>query len=692
MKNIVLLRKMTALLTALALLLSIGAAGAGALPSDSPAPLFGTPWINSNAIGNLPPEIPEAKDDFYLNTNYLSIADAPETGFERMTDPTSNLKDVVMKVIESGEASGEDMAQLRILFDLGSDTERLTREGISPVQPYLNRIAAVRSLQELNELLLSDDFPFSPYITAPVTAGGPDRENIVLLLPALSMSDESFTGVEYYGAPIDVWSLVNMLNLSNAVYPTIAAGHLGYAGEEALEKAVELINTEISYVRHTGTTAYFLSAEYGTFGESYRFMTPAETYALCPEFPLEATLRKFGKEKTRAFATICPEWLKALNDLWKEENLALLRELTAFKVLMECCPFLDQEQANVVRLNAGFEASTEKNNGYAVCCRSVTLPGLVSQLYVEYGLGSETVDRLTKMAGDLVHTYCEMVSETEWLSEAGKEKILGKLKNMRLNVLAPADGYMDFSGLKLIPASEGGSLLDAYLAIKAYRNEKENEMIGRKATADLIWRAVSPTMVNCFNDIITNSINIFPGFLTSSVYRKDMSDMELLGSLGSIIAHEISHGFDFFGSQFNDQGIGESILNDADLEAFLARVRKIVDYFDSIEVLPGVYCSGNNLKMENTADLMGLLAAAKLAGSDPSNDLDAFFRSFARLYSAAFPYNIMIVLNTMDTHAARYLRVNVPLQMCPEFVKTYGIQEGDGMYVSPENRLGLLGG
>lgn len=692
MKNTVLIRKLTALLTALVLLLSIGAAGAEAQPVESAAPVFGTPWVNSNVIGNLPAESPEAKDDFYLNTNYFAIANSQENGYDRMTAVNSEVQDVIMRLIESGEDLGNDVAQLRILFELGSDTDRLTKEGLSPVQPYLDRINAVQSLQELNDLLLAEDFPFSPYIATYTAAGGLDKENIVLLTPALSLSDDPITGLEFYGSPINEAGLMNLLGLNNAVYSGISASDMGYSQEEAPGKVVEFVNMEISYAHLSGTTGYFLNSEYGTYADSCVFMTPEETYALSTSFPLEGTLKKFGRDKSASFAATGPEWIKALDDLWKEENLAQLKELTSFKVLMECYPFLDQDKANVIRtFLSGTPASVGKVNGYAVCNRCVTLPGLLSSLYVEYGLGQETVDRLKNLTNDLIDTYCEMVSESEWLSESGKENALAKLKNMNLNVLVPADGYMDFSGLKLTPASEGGSLLDAYLAIKAYRNEKENEMIGQKATSDMVWRVLAPTMINCFYDANSNSINVLPGFVTSSVYSKDMTDMELLGTLGTVIAHEISHGFDFLGSQFNAQGIGEPILSDADKDAFLARVQKVVDYFDKIEVLPGITCSGNNLKIENSADLSGLLAAAKLAGSDPNNDLDAFFRSYAQLYGYATQYYTISVLNNMDTHAARYLRVNVPVQMCPEFVKTYNIQEGDGMYVSPENRLIIWG-
>ena len=105
--------------------------------------------------------------------------------------------------------------------------------------------------------------------------------------------------------------------------------------------------------------------------------------------------------------------------------------------------------------------------------------------------------------------------------------------------------------------------------------------------------------------------------------------------------------------------------------------------------MPDVYCRGTFLRVENTADLAGMKAAALLAKTK-GLDLQAFFREYARLYAAAVPEAVITWLLN-DTHAMSYLRVNVNCQMLDEFYEAFDVQEGDGMYVKPEDRLKTWG-
>ena len=281
--------------------------------------------------------------------------------------------------------------------------------------------------------------------------------------------------------------------------------------------------------------------------------------------------------------------------------------------------------------------------------------------------------------------------ETEWISEETRANALEKLDNMTLNILGPKDGYIDFSGLQLKSSDEGGTLLSNYLAIKKYRNELENAMIGRPATADFTWREISTAITNAFYDPMTNSINIMPAFINGLNWWDGITEMEIIGGLGTVIGHEISHGFDFCGSQFNGYGEPTPILADDDLENFLNRVNQIVAYYDGLTVLPGIATPGNDLKMENTADLMGVKAAAILAASKENADMKTFFEMYAKLYVQVTEYYIAVMFMQLDTHAPNVLRVNVNAQMTPEFYEAFGVQEGDGMYLKPEDRLVVWG-
>ena len=250
---------------------------------------------------------------------------------------------------------------------------------------------------------------------------------------------------------------------------------------------------------------------------------------------------------------------------------------------------------------------------------------------------------------------------------------------------------MDFSGLRLKTAAEGGTLLGNYLALRAYRNELENRMIGQPAVTDMYWRASAPSTVNCFYDPSTNSINILPAFISPANWWDGISEMQILGGVGTVISHELGHAFDYFGSQINAYGEPAAILHGDDLREFLKRVDRIVDHYNSIIVLPDTPLPGEKLRSENAADLVGLRAAVLLAASKEGADLPAFFRMYASLYIQTIDEFSYMMMFMTDTHAPNYLRVNVNCRMMPEFAETFSVKEGDGMYVRPEERLVIWG-
>ena len=261
---------------------------------------------------------------------------------------------------------------------------------------------------------------------------------------------------------------------------------------------------------------------------------------------------------------------------------------------------------------------------------------------------------------------------------------------MALNILYPDGGYFDYSGLKLTPADEGGTLLGNYFALKAYNDKLEAALIGKPARASATWLYARPTMQNCFYDSVSNSINIFPGYITSAMYGADMSTEELLPGMGFVIAHEISHAFDYSGSQFDAFGQPEAIFADADVQEFLTIRQKIADRYSSFEVLPGAAVDGETVSIEAIADLCGLQAVLARASRIENFDYEKFFgqlaRSWATVYSPAYADMLLV-----DAHAPSNLRVNASVQMLDEFYDTYGASAGDAMYLAPDERITMWG-
>ncbi|MBR0513378.1 MAG: M13 family metallopeptidase [Clostridia bacterium] len=693
MKSNVMTRKWIVLLMALAMLLNVGFAAGEAQPQEEE--LFGSPWINSSVIGNVLPEKPEAKDDLFQSANYETILAHQET-YLPLYEAGAAIQGAVLSMIGDETAADPEMQAMRTMFTQASDDEGLSRTGWTEADAYVEKILAASTLEELNSALLAEDFPFSPYILMMAMPESMRKNNVIYLMPALAMADDPMGGmIEYYDAEATDSDQFyqKMMQLNQGLNSFVVLNHMGKGEDNTalLAAEMELYNMEMSYIGKIPKTKAILSEAYGYAAESHKYLTAEELDALCPSFPLTATLKKFGKDASSVYSVDNPEWISALNDLWKEENLDKLKTLTAWKVLTECSPYMTQEPFNFIRNGMQQATLSGTENGWSVVSHNQVFSPLIAKLYAEKVLGSEVKDQLTEMTKGLIEVYRQICTETEWICEETRVNALEKLDNMTLNILEPKDGYIDFSGLQLKSSEEGGTLLGNYLAIKKYRNDLENAMIGQPATADMAWRETSPAVTNAFYDPLTNSINIMPVFINGLNWWDGITEMEILGGLGTVIGHEMSHGFDFYGSQFNAYGEPTPILADDDVEDFVNRADQIVAYYDGLTVLPGIPTPGNNLKMENAADLMGLKAAAILAASKENADMKAFFEMFAKLYAQVTDLNMAEMIMQIDTHAPNILRVNVNAQMTPEFYEAFGVQEGDGMYVKPEDRLVVWG-
>ena len=199
------------------------------------------------------------------------------------------------------------------------------------------------------------------------------------------------------------------------------------------------------------------------------------------------------------------------------------------------------------------------------------------------------------------------------MGEESRQRVIEKLDHMTLNVLEPAGGYYDFSGIELTPTDQGGTLLGNYLKLKQYRLDQESKMVGQPAVAACPWFFVRPTEMNAFYDPTSNSINIYPGYVTSLIYTEDMSDLDLLAGAGFTIGHEISHGFDYQGAQFDAYGTPNPVFTDADVDSFVLKCSTLALYYNGIEIAPGTMVNGQYVVTEASADLCGMQAILELA-------------------------------------------------------------------------------
>ena len=178
------------------------------------------------------------------------------------------------------------------------------------------------------------------------------------------------------------------------------------------------------------------------------------------------------------------------------------------------------------------------------------------------------------------------------------------------------------------------------------------------------------------------------GMMGDPFFSDDMSTEELYASMGAFwVGHEVSHAFDSVGSQFDAEGNFHNWWSGEDLKLFTQRVHKLDDYLDTIVAFGDYHVLGSNVDTEMTADMMGVKCALMMASKVEGFDYDAFFKKYAQMNAQLSVFSFELKMLTQNAHPLEYLRTNVPVQQFEEFYETYGVTEGDAMYLAPEDRI-----
>ena len=655
--------------------------------------LYGKPWVTAMDAGNLPEEAPAAVDDLILHYTYDIVKEHQDgSEYNGLAATSGELKDFMLAYLQDEANDSHDMQQLRLFFDQASDFAALKEAGISELQPYLEMLEGAQSIEELNAVLTSGDFPFDPWISLSVGSMGQDREetNRVFIYPGFLFVDLMQEEMLVDSDDPMVNTMRQAFIMQKSLYVTDVLSVLGIPEENISALSIQMLDLEKSYGKYCNTYDVKYD-EYGVYAESLATYTMEELEQVSQNFPLCGILARYGMDRASGYAIQTPEWLEAFNGLWTEENLDLLKQMTKAKILMECRNFLDPDLFKVARTALHVDDPEPRDAAYKACDSSNTFAQVLAKTYAENCLGQEAVDQLTEMAQGLIETYKTLLDSTAWLGEESQQKVLDKLNNMRLNILYPDGGYFSYDDLELVPTEEGGTLIGNYLKLKEYNNQCMNELIDQKARCIVSWLVFPPTMANAFYAEFDNSINIIPGICTSGVYANDMTDSAMLGRIGSCVGHEISHAFDFRGSQMDHYGRPGSIFTDEDVETFLKTCDNLAAYYDTIEYMPGQFVNGKRVNVEAAADLSGMQVILAYAKTLPEYDLTELFEGACNDFVQVGPVGTSYTYVVADSHPLGCLRVNINAQMFDDFYDTYGCKEGDGMYLAPESRIRFWG-
>ena len=656
-----------------------------ALPMD---PSGMKPWINSNIMGMAADEDmrPDLKDDFYFNVNFDYLRDGQlRPGYSEEApffDAMYLVRDRCFEILNDDTLTGDDAQRVQAYYELWLDWDSRNEAGIEPILPFIDQIKEVDSIEEMNELLLSEENHIYGV-----------RPDVIEVMP-------SYTDSSLY----EVWILSTSLSLSDAgeyremtesgrrlkerrdSQYSYMLSRVGYSDEEIEQILTDLFEFETAVAANMKSRIEW--REPNAALESINPATIESLREMSPNYPLADYMEKYGWAESDLINVDEPKWLEGLNALYTEENLPGIKAYILTQTLRQWITFLDEDayrkdQEYYMTYYGITEDEPDEDLAYEET--RAAFPNCFARLYIDKYLNEETRNEITQLCQDVADTYKEIIMEEDWMSDETKEMAVNKLSNLKINAVYP-DKWPDDSMYKVVSKAEGGTYFQAVLDFYSGMEQEMLSKINTKVDPDL-W-TVDILETNAFYNFQDNSINIIPGFFCSATYRSDMSVEELYGTLGTVIGHEISHAFDSTGSRFDANGNVNNWWTDEDLVAFDARSARVAEYFDGIVAFDdGTVIRGQLVQGESIADLGSMKCILKMAGKIDGFDYDQFFRAYANLWAGFGTIENLLDAAATDSHAFAYLRANVVIAQFDEFIETYDIHEGNGMYIAPEDRI-----
>ena len=655
------------------------------------------PWVNSNIKGVVTDDVTaDVKDDFYLAANHDWLRDTEFYPGRPMNSSWMQAVDMVqercldiladdsLRDLEGTE--GHDAELIQNYYHQYLDWESRNEAGLEPVMPAVDALLAVKTMEDLQSFLTSDIY---------------DRYYTEDALPLVPIE------LGYYAQDSDLYEVdlkpAHLLLDDSAEYKSITArgqgikkqmealasymlGRIGMTEEEA-RKAIDNMNRmDADLAEHITAVADMNDPSY--IKSTVNPVTMDEIRQMSPGYPLAQILEKKGWSGAEHINVLEPDALKELNALFTEENVEALRDKLLISVLLGYITYLDEpayhEFMKEYMEKYGLTEEPDADIRAYMSTRSI-YPDSFSRLYIKEYLDESMRTEIRQLCQDVISTYDTMLDTIDWLSEETRQEAKNKLKGITINALYP-DKWEDYS---IYSVNEDGCVLTARLD---HAKAKEQQDIGKmngKVDRE-IWTQIDILETNAFYNPYVNSINIVPGFLCDATYRSDMSTEEKYGALGAVIGHEISHAFDSNGAQYDEKGNLKNWWSDADKAAFEERVSRLADYFDNIVAFDdGTPTIGKLVEAEATADMGGIKCMLMMAEKIDGFDYDSFFRAYARLWQRLESLQQAESSALSDPHPRCYQRVNVTLQQFDEFLDTYGIKEGDGMYLAPQDRIAV---
>lgn len=652
---------------------------------DPPAPGFSVKHMDCSL---------DPRNDFYsycvgewLRNNPIPADKSRWSAFNELADWNLKLLGRIVNdcVADRKAAKGSPSQLVGDLYSSAMDTDKRERLKFSPIGDLLKSVSKIKSKEELLDRLpelhkLGVSAFFEDYVGADQKAS--DTYAFHLYQGGLSLPDREYYLSDKFAQLREQFQdhMADMFVMSGAKQ---ADAHRHAQTVLAIEKELaqsartrtELRNAEKNYNR---IQTSFLDSKYDSLS-------------------LSRYLRDLGVTGAQHVVVSQPEFFEKLNELIKSRTVEDLKIYLTWHVISSYAPMLHKEARE-----KSFDFFGKKLNGQEMqepqWKRSIRLVDNVlgdalGSLYVSKHFTQETRSKVLYMVNDIMEVFRERLQKITWMDEQTRKKALEKLDAFGVNIGYP-EKFRDYSGLLIKPDDYVGNM-------RRYREFETKRQVSRvaKPLDRSEWFTTPPT-VNAYYSPTKNEITFPAGILQPPFFDPDLDDAVNYGAIGAVIGHEITHGFDDQGRNYDAKGNISDWWSEEAKKRFNELAKKVVAAYGSNEVFPGFFINGELTLGENIADLGGVSIAyealKKRLEKDPSKrkDIDGFtpeqrfFISYAQVWRGAIKEQLAKRFLVEDPHSPSKYRVIMPATRNPAFDEAFPAENGADSTVNSEP-LGL---
>lgn len=592
--------------------------------------------------------------------------------------------DLVMGLDASKAAKGSNEQKVADLFALGMDADRLNKEGAAPLKKDLERIAR---------------------------ADGNDFIDILAVMPGAS---------GFFGTGVEA----DMMNVDvNTMYWQQGGLGLGdrdyYLDDTENAKAVRAayrnyLHTLATLIGYDDAAAYRLVgnvmdietrlAQAAMSREELR--DPAASYNpmaivdLQEKFPTVNLKRYFAKQGIDQIDTLIvgqPKSLQTVEDILSTASTQALRDYLTAQYVDNAASYLSDDfrdaQFALAQVMSGVKQQQPRWKR-ALAVPNGMLGEALGELYVAKYFPPESKQKMLTLVSNLQKALGEHISNLTWMSDETKAKALEKLSTFVVKIGYP-DQWRDYSSLSVDPSKSYWENVQAAIDFNTQFNLNDYG----KPVDKTRWY-MSPQTVNAYYNPTSNEICFPAGILQPPFFNPEADDAENYGAIGVVIGHEMTHGFDDQGRQFDKNGNFSNWWTEADAEAFTKLADGLVAQFDAIEVAPGTQANGRFTLGENIADQGGLRVAHTAyhnalaeQGNPQGETIDGFtpdqrfYLSYANVWAGNIREAEILKRTKTDPHSLGRWRVNASLRNIQPFFEAFSITEGQPMFRPEAERV-----